>query len=98
MHATFVAAGPDIVHASSVAGVRAVDLAPTLAVLGGFNPSLQAQGRVLTNIIKGGSKYTTGQLLGFNDVHGNITGKGLTYTDPCTDGCCPSGRSSAVDP
>jgi hypothetical protein len=52
MHATFVAAGPDIVHASSVAGVRAVDLAPTLAVLGGFNPSLQAQGRVLTDIIK----------------------------------------------
>ncbi len=84
MHATFVAGGPDIVHAPSVAGVRAVDLAPTLAVLGGFNPPLQAQGRVLTNIIKGGKKFTTGQLLGFNDVHGNITGIGLSYTDPYT--------------
>ncbi len=48
MHATFVAGGPDIVHDTSVEGVRAVDLAPTLAVLGGFNPPLQAQGRVLT--------------------------------------------------
>ena len=78
MHATFVAGGPDIVHDPSVEGVRAVDLAPTLAVLGGFNPPLQAQGRVLTNIIAGGSKYVTGQLLGINDVHGNITGNGLT--------------------
>ena len=84
MHATFVGGGPDIVHKNSVAGVRAVDLAPTLAVLGGFNPPLQAQGRVLTQIITGGSKYTTGQILGFNDVHGNITGTGLTFTDPYT--------------
>lgn len=84
MHATFVAAGPDIVHDPSVRGVRAVDLAPTLAVLGGFNPPLQAQGRVLTQIIRGGSRYTTGQILGINDVHGNITGKGLSYTDPYT--------------
>ena len=26
----------------------------------------------------------TGQILGINDVHGNITGNGLTYTDPYT--------------
>jgi 2',3'-cyclic-nucleotide 2'-phosphodiesterase (5'-nucleotidase family)/predicted AlkP superfamily phosphohydrolase/phosphomutase len=91
MHATFVAGGPDIVHNSSVEGVRAVDLAPTLAVLGGFDPPLQAQGRVLTNIIAGGSQYETGQLLGFNDVHGNITGNGLTYTDPFTGANSPAG-------
>ncbi len=84
MHATFVAGGPDIVHDRSVEGVRAVDLAPTLAVLGGFNPPLQAQGRVLTGIIAGGSKYVTGQLLGINDVHGNLTGNGLSYADPYT--------------
>jgi 2',3'-cyclic-nucleotide 2'-phosphodiesterase (5'-nucleotidase family)/predicted AlkP superfamily phosphohydrolase/phosphomutase len=84
MHATFVAGGPDIEHERSVKGVRAVDLAPTLAVLGGFDPPLQAQGRVLTDILKGGSKYVTGQLLGINDVHGNITGTGLTETDPYT--------------
>jgi len=84
MHATFVAGGPDIAHVPAVRGVRAVDLAPTLAVLGGFNPPLQAQGTVLTSIIKGGSRYGTGQLLAVNDVHGNLTHNGLTYTDPYT--------------
>jgi 2',3'-cyclic-nucleotide 2'-phosphodiesterase (5'-nucleotidase family)/predicted AlkP superfamily phosphohydrolase/phosphomutase len=84
MHATFVAAGPDVRHRSDVRGVRAVDLAPTLAVLGHFPPPLQAQGRVLTAILRGGDRYTSGRILGFNDVHGNITGKGLTYSDPYT--------------
>ncbi|MGX7679131.1 alkaline phosphatase family protein [Jatrophihabitans sp. DSM 45814] len=84
MHATFVAGGPDISHMRSVQGVRAVDLAPTLAILGGFNPPLQAQGQVLTSILRDGSRYSTGQLLGINDVHGNLTNKGLTYTDPYT--------------
>ncbi len=84
MHATFVAGGPDIRHLSAVRGVRAVDLAPTLAVLGHFDPPLQAQGRPLTQLVRGGGRYASGQLLGLNDVHGNITGKGLTYTDPYT--------------
>jgi 2',3'-cyclic-nucleotide 2'-phosphodiesterase (5'-nucleotidase family)/predicted AlkP superfamily phosphohydrolase/phosphomutase len=84
MHATFVAGGPDISHVRSVRGVHATDLAPTLAILGGFDPPLQAQGRVLTSILKGGDRYSTGQLLGINDVHGNLTDNGLTYTDPYT--------------
>jgi len=84
MHATFVAGGPDISHVRSVRGVQATDLAPTLAILGGFNPPLQAQGKVLTSILKGGDRYSTGQLLGINDVHGNLTDDGLTYTDPYT--------------
>jgi predicted AlkP superfamily phosphohydrolase/phosphomutase len=84
MHAAFVAAGPGIVHAAKVRGVRAVDLAPTLAVLGGFPPPLQAQGRVLTEILRGGGAYVGGRLLGVNDVHGNITGRNLTYADPYT--------------
>jgi 2',3'-cyclic-nucleotide 2'-phosphodiesterase (5'-nucleotidase family)/predicted AlkP superfamily phosphohydrolase/phosphomutase len=84
MHATFVAGGPDIAHVRSVKGVKAIDLAPTLAILGGFNPPLQAQGSVLTGILKGGSRYATGQLLAINDIHGNLTDSGLTYTDPYT--------------
>jgi 2',3'-cyclic-nucleotide 2'-phosphodiesterase (5'-nucleotidase family) len=84
MHATFVSGGPDISHVRSVRGVHATDLAPTLAVLGGFNPPLQAQGKVLTSILRDGDRYTTGQLLGINDVHGNLTDDGLTYTDPYT--------------
>jgi hypothetical protein len=84
MHATFVGGGPDIEHVRSVRHVRAIDLAPTLAVLGGFNPPLQAQGKVLTRIMRGGDRYSTGQILGINDVHGNLTDDGLTYTDPYT--------------
>ncbi|HEY1572967.1 MAG TPA: 5'-nucleotidase C-terminal domain-containing protein [Pseudonocardiaceae bacterium] len=84
MHATFVAGGPDIVHARSVRGVTAVDLAPTLAVLGGFNPPLQTQGHVLTSILHDGNRFATGQLLAINDVHGNLADDGLTYTDPYT--------------
>ncbi|MDQ2838389.1 MAG: alkaline phosphatase family protein [Actinomycetota bacterium] len=84
MHATFVAGGPDVAHVRSVPGVRAVDLAPTLAVLGNFPPPLQAQGAVLTSILRDGSRYATGQLLAINDVHGNLTGNNLTYTDPYT--------------
>ncbi len=91
MHATFVAAGPDIRHEPAVRHVRAVDLAPTLAVLGGFDPPLQAQGSVLTRIIRDGDRYTTGQVLGFNDVHGNITGTGLNFTDPYTGVRSPAG-------
>jgi predicted AlkP superfamily phosphohydrolase/phosphomutase len=83
MHATFVAGGPDIARVPSVKGVHATDLAPTLAVLGGFNPPLQAQGKVLTGIIKGGDRYSTGQLLAVNDVHGQLT-PGTAYTDPYT--------------
>ena len=64
MHATFVAGGPDIAHRPPVQGVRAVDLAPTLAILGGFNPPLQAQGSVLTSILRDGARYSTGQMLG----------------------------------
>jgi 2',3'-cyclic-nucleotide 2'-phosphodiesterase (5'-nucleotidase family) len=84
LHATFVAGGPDIRHRGSVPGVHAVDLAPTLALLGGFDPPLQATGRVLTGIIKGGGSLAMAHVLGINDVHGNITGAGLTYTDPYT--------------
>ncbi|HEX5114280.1 MAG TPA: 5'-nucleotidase C-terminal domain-containing protein [Pseudonocardiaceae bacterium] len=84
MHATFVAGGPDIEHVRSVRGVHAVDLAPTLAVLGGFNPPLQTQGHVLTSILHDGNRFATGQLLAINDVHGNLTDDGLTYSDPYT--------------
>jgi hypothetical protein len=52
MHATFVAGGPDIAHAAAVPGVRAVDLAPTLAALGGFSPPEQTQGVVLSSILR----------------------------------------------
>jgi 2',3'-cyclic-nucleotide 2'-phosphodiesterase (5'-nucleotidase family) len=91
MHATFVAAGPDVNHRSAVQGVRAIDLAPTLAVMGNFPPPLQATGRVLGSILVNGDRYSTGQILGINDVRGNITGIGLTQTDPFTGARNPAG-------
>lgn len=91
MHGTFVAGGPGITHRRAVHGVRAVDLAPTAAVLGGFPGPLHAQGHVLTSILRGGHRLVSGQILGINDVHGNLTGKGLTYTDPFTGVTAPAG-------
>ncbi|HEU5265049.1 MAG TPA: alkaline phosphatase family protein [Jatrophihabitans sp.] len=52
MHATFVAGGPHIAHVPAVPGVRAVDLAPTLAAIGGFASPAQSQGDVLTAILR----------------------------------------------
>ena len=47
MHATFVAAGPGIRHQSPVTGVRAIDLAPTLAFLMNIPGPQNARGRIL---------------------------------------------------
>ncbi len=45
MHATFVAAGPGIRHQGPVAGIRAVDLAPTLSFLLKVPGPINARGR-----------------------------------------------------
>ena len=45
MHATFVAAGPGIRKQDPVAGVRAIDLAPTLAFLLGIPGPQNARGQ-----------------------------------------------------
>jgi 2',3'-cyclic-nucleotide 2'-phosphodiesterase (5'-nucleotidase family)/predicted AlkP superfamily phosphohydrolase/phosphomutase len=82
MHGTFVAAGPGIRDRGPVAGVRAVDVAPTLAFLMGFPGPQTAQGRVLFDILEGGSRYFDAHLLGINDFHGNLTGAAQIYTDP----------------
>ena len=45
MHATFVAAGSSIRKQDPLAGVRAVDLAPTVAFLMGIPGPYNARGR-----------------------------------------------------
>jgi 2',3'-cyclic-nucleotide 2'-phosphodiesterase (5'-nucleotidase family) len=79
MHGTFVAAGPGIRHRGPVGGIRAVDVAPTLAFLMGIPAP---QGRVLFDLLEGGSRYFDAHLLGINDFHGNLTGAAQIYTDP----------------
>ena len=51
MHATFVAAGPGIRKQGPVAGVRAIDLAPTIAFLLNIPGPLNARGKILYNLL-----------------------------------------------
>jgi hypothetical protein len=53
MHATFVAAGPRIKHKENLKGVRAVDIAPTIAFLLDISGPKDVQGRVLDELIHG---------------------------------------------
>ena len=82
MHGTFVAAGPGIRNQGPVGGIRAVDVAPTLAFLMGIPGPQTAQGRILFELLEGGSRYFDAHLLGINDFHGNLTGAAQIYTDP----------------
>ena len=82
MHGTFVAAGPGIRNRGPVGGIRAVDVAPTLAFLMSIPGPQTAQGRILFELLEGGSRYFDAHLLGINDFHGNLTGAAQIYTDP----------------
>ncbi len=73
MHATFIAAGPDIRGlAKPVPGVRAIDLAPTIAYLMDIPEPQNARGKVLLNIIKGGNRIYEFQVLDISDYHGQL--------------------------
>jgi 2',3'-cyclic-nucleotide 2'-phosphodiesterase (5'-nucleotidase family) len=73
MHATFIAAGPDIRAGKDVEGVRAVDLAPTISYLLDIPEPQQARGKVLLDIIKGGNRIYELQILDISDYHGQLT-------------------------
>ncbi len=73
MHGTFIAAGPDIRAGKDVPGVRAIDLAPTIAYLMDIPEPQNARGKVLLNIIKGGNRIYEFQILDISDYHGQLT-------------------------
>jgi 2',3'-cyclic-nucleotide 2'-phosphodiesterase (5'-nucleotidase family)/predicted AlkP superfamily phosphohydrolase/phosphomutase len=73
MHATFIAAGPDIRPGRTVPGVRAIDLAPTIAYLMDIPEPQNARGKVLLDIIKGGNRIYELQILDISDYHGQLT-------------------------
>ena len=52
MHGTFIAAGPGVRKQGPLAGVRAIDLAPTLSFLLGIPGPQNARGKILTNLTK----------------------------------------------
>ena len=74
MHATFIASGPGIKKSNTpVPGVRAIDMAPTVAYLLGIQGTLNARGKILLNIIKGGEKLRELTVLNISDFHAQLT-------------------------
>ncbi len=72
MHATFVAAGPGIRKQDPVAGIRAIDLAPTIAFLMGIPGPQNARGKILTNLFPQPGRWKTVTILDISDYHGQL--------------------------
>jgi 2',3'-cyclic-nucleotide 2'-phosphodiesterase (5'-nucleotidase family) len=72
MHATFVASGPGIRHQNPVAGVRAIDLAPTLAFLMGIPGPQNASGKILYQLTAKPGQYKEITILDISDYHGQL--------------------------
>jgi 2',3'-cyclic-nucleotide 2'-phosphodiesterase (5'-nucleotidase family)/predicted AlkP superfamily phosphohydrolase/phosphomutase len=72
MHGTFVAAGPGIRKQSPVAGVRAIDLAPTIAFLLNIPGPQNARGKILYNLTMNPGQYKEITILDISDYHGQL--------------------------
>ncbi len=72
MHATFVAAGPGVRHRDPLVGVRAVDIAPTLAALMGIPGPQNARGRLLYDVMSRPGQLKEVTLLDISDYHGQL--------------------------
>jgi 2',3'-cyclic-nucleotide 2'-phosphodiesterase (5'-nucleotidase family)/predicted AlkP superfamily phosphohydrolase/phosphomutase len=73
MHATFVAAGPGIHHKNSIEGVRAIDLAPTIAFLLKVPGPANARGEILYDLLSRSDHYKQATILYISDFHGQLT-------------------------
>ena len=71
MHATFVAAGPGIRRQDPVAGIRAIDLAPTLSFLLGIDGPQNARGKILVNLTTKPSLKVY-SIIDISDYHGQL--------------------------
>jgi 2',3'-cyclic-nucleotide 2'-phosphodiesterase (5'-nucleotidase family) len=72
MHATFVAAGPGIRKQGPVAGIRAIDLAPTISFLLGIPGPYNARGKILFNLLPNPGLFKQATILSLSDYHGRI--------------------------
>jgi 2',3'-cyclic-nucleotide 2'-phosphodiesterase (5'-nucleotidase family)/predicted AlkP superfamily phosphohydrolase/phosphomutase len=72
MHATFVAAGPGVRHRDPLAGVRAIDVAPTMAYLIGVPGPQNARGRILFPILPNAGQLMELTVLDISDYHGQL--------------------------
>ncbi|MGE5459221.1 MAG: 5'-nucleotidase C-terminal domain-containing protein, partial [Solirubrobacterales bacterium] len=73
MHATFVASGPAFRHRSPVAGIRAVDVAPTIAFVMGIPGPLNARGKILYPLLRYSGRFKEATILYISDFHGQLT-------------------------
>src|SRR5439155_14408714 len=72
MHATFVAAGPGIRKQAPVPGIRAIDLASTLAFLMNIPGPQNARGKILTTLAPQPGQYREVTILDISDYHGQL--------------------------
>jgi 2',3'-cyclic-nucleotide 2'-phosphodiesterase (5'-nucleotidase family) len=78
MHATFVAGGPGIENKLNVRGLRdtrglrAIDIAPTIAFLMDIPGPQNARGRILYDILEGTKDLTEVTILDISDYHGQL--------------------------
>ena len=72
MHATFVAAGPGVAAVSSLEGVRAIDLAPTMAYLLGVPGPQNARGSILYDLLPNKASLRELTILQISDFHGQL--------------------------
>ena len=72
MHATFVASGPGIKKQTTpIAGIRAIDIAPTLSFLLGIDGPQNARGKILVNLTTKPSLKVY-SILDISDYHGQL--------------------------
>jgi 2',3'-cyclic-nucleotide 2'-phosphodiesterase (5'-nucleotidase family) len=71
MHGTFVLAGPGVKKASPVSGLRAIDIAPTLAYLMGIPGPQNARGSILLKLTTTPS-FKVVTILDISDYHGQL--------------------------
>ncbi|MGH8246867.1 MAG: alkaline phosphatase family protein, partial [Gammaproteobacteria bacterium] len=72
MHSTFVASGPGIQPQDPVAGVRAIDVAPTIAFLMDIPGPRNASGRILYDLLPSSGRYKEITILDISDFHGQL--------------------------
>src|SRR5262245_18017024 len=85
LHGTFVAAGPGIRHQEPVPGIRAIDVAPTLAFLMGFPGPQNASGRILFELLPRPGRLRAATILDISDYHGQLVPL-AEAADPVTGG------------
>lgn len=90
MHATFVAAGAGIRHQDPVAGIRAIDLAPTIAFLMRIPGPQNARGRILYNLLPSPGQVKEATILQISDYHGQLVPMSETADNLAAPGTNPS--------